>query len=490
MALDDDNDLRRERREKLARLRADKIEPYPYGYEVTHGAAEILARAGELSAEGKPPVSVAGRLVSKRLHGKAGFGHLLDRSGRIQVYFKVDVLGEEAYEFARTLDVGDLVGVTGRVFTTRTGETTVEARAVTLLAKSLRPLPEKWHGLTDVETRYRQRYVDLIVNPEARQTFVLRTRIVAAMRRFLDERGFLEVETPVLQPLYGGASARPFVTHHNALGIPLYLRIANELYLKRLIVGGLERVYEFSKDFRNEGMDRFHNPEFTMLELYQAYADYTGMMEIFESMIRETARAALGATVVEFQGKKADLAKPWARLAYVDAIEAAVGRSVRSATAGDLRALCAERRVPAPPDASRGGLLAELFAALVEPTIEAPTFVVDFPKEISPLAKEKRGDPSLVERFEPFLFGMEVGNAFSELNDPEEQEKRFLEQRELLGEEREEAQVLDRDFIRALEYGMPPTGGLGVGIDRITMIFANVASIRDVILFPQMRPEA
>jgi lysyl-tRNA synthetase class 2 len=487
--LDDDREFLRERREKAAALRAQGVEPYPYRFEVTHHAAEILERSAALAADGAPPVTVAGRLVSKRLHGKAGFGHLLDRSARIQVYFKVDVLGEEGLAFARGLDVGDIVGVTGRVFTTRTGETTVEAASVTLLAKALRPLPEKWHGLTDLETRYRQRYVDLIVNPEVRETFALRTRIVSAIRRLLDERGFLEVETPVLQPLYGGASARPFVTHHNALGIQLYLRIANELYLKRLIVGGLERVYEFSKDFRNEGMDRFHNPEFTMLELYQAYADYTDMMEIFEAMLREAAVAALGTTVVEFQGKRADLSKPWKRLAYVDAIEAALGRSIRGATAGDLRALCAGRGVDAPAEASRGGLLAELFATLVEPSIEEPTFVVDFPKEISPLAKGKRGDPELVERFEPFLFGMEVGNAFSELNDPEEQERRFLSQRDLLGAEREEAQVLDRDFLRALEYGMPPTGGLGVGIDRLTMIFANVPSIRDVILFPQMRPE-
>ncbi len=488
--LDDDNDLRRERREKLAALRAAGVEPFPYRFAVTHSASEILASATALSAADAPNVSAAGRLVSKRLHGKAGFGHLLDRTGQIQVYFKVDVLGEAQYEFARALDMGDIVGIDGRVFTTRTGETTVEARSITLLSKSLRPLPEKWHGLTDLETRYRQRYVDLIVNPEVRKTFALRTRIVSAIRRFLDERGFLEVETPVLQPLYGGASARPFVTHHNALGIPLYLRIANELYLKRLIVGGLERVYEFSKDFRNEGMDRFHNPEFTMLELYQAYADYGDMMDIFEGMLREAALASLGTTVVTFQGKSADLARPWQRLTYVDAIERAVGRSVRGASAADLRALCADHKIAAAPEASRGGLLAELFGALVEPSIEEPTFVLDFPKEISPLAKEKRGDPDLVERFEPFLFGMEVGNAFSELNDPEEQERRFLAQKELLGDEREEAQVLDRDFIRALEYGMPPTGGLGVGIDRITMVFANEPSIRDVILFPQMRPEA
>jgi lysyl-tRNA synthetase class 2 len=488
--IDDDNDLRRERREKLAGLRASGIEPYPYRFAATHSAAEILAGAARLVEPGAAPVAIAGRLVSKRLHGKAGFGHVLDRSGRMQVYFKVDVLGEERYDFARALDVGDIVGIEGPVFTTRTGETTVEARSVTLLAKSLRPLPEKWHGLTDLETRYRQRYVDLIVNPEVRETFALRTRIVSAIRRFLDDRGFLEVETPVLQPLYGGASARPFVTHHNALGIPLYLRIANELYLKRLIVGGLERVYEFAKDFRNEGMDRFHNPEFTMLELYQAYADYGDMMEIFEGMLREAARAALGTTVVTFQGKTADLAQPWRRVSYIDAVERAAGRSVRGATAADLRTLAARHGIDAPPEASRGWFLAELFGTLVEPSIEEPTFVLDFPKEISPLAKEKRGDPELVERFEPFLFGMEVGNAFSELNDPEEQERRFLAQKELLGAEREEAQVLDRDFLRALEYGMPPTGGLGVGIDRVTMVFADQPSIRDVVLFPQMRPEA
>jgi lysyl-tRNA synthetase class 2 len=462
--LQDDNALIRERKEKLDRLRADGVEPFPYDFRVTHGSGDVIARFEELGAEGAPEVSVAGRVIAKRLHGKAGFGHILDRDGRLQIYFKLDVLGPERLAFAERLDIGDWIGVRGRVFKTRTGEITIEARDIALLAKSLRPLPEKWHGLTDLETRYRQRYVDLIVNPEVRQTFVLRTRIVTAIRNFLDARGFLEVETPVLQPLYGGASARPFVTHHNALGIPLYLRIANELYLKRLIVGGLDRVYEFSKDFRNEGMDKTHNPEFTMLELYQAYADYNDMMEIF--------------------------AAPWRKLAYMDALEEALGRPLSAAGVEELRALCRERRVEHAPEASRGKLLNDLFGALVEPHIVEPTFLVDFPKEISPLAKEKRGSPDLVERFEPLLFGMEVGNAFSELNDPIEQEKRFLAQKELLGEEREEAQELDRDFLRALEYGMPPTGGLGVGIDRVTMIFANVTSIRDVILFPQMRPES
>jgi lysyl-tRNA synthetase, class II len=485
----DDNALIRERKEKLTRLRASGTEPYPYRYEPTHGSDDIVARFDELSAEGAPEVRVAGRLVAKRLHGKAGFAHILDRAGRLQIYLKLDILGDAAFESAQHLDIGDWVGVRGRVFRTRTGEITVEAHDVALLSKALRPLPEKWHGLTDLETRYRQRYVDLIVNPEVRETFVMRTRIVSAIRAFLDARGFLEVETPVLQPLYGGASARPFITHHNALGIPLYLRIANELYLKRLIVGGLDRVYEFSKDFRNEGMDKTHNPEFTMLELYQAYADYGDMMEIFESMLRDAAFAVLGTTVVTYQGRSADLAQPWRRLSYVDALEAALDLPVRDASAERLREIARARRVEHAPEASRGKLLNDLFGALVEPAIVEPTFLIDFPKEISPLAKEKRGAPDLVERFEPLLFGMEVGNAFSELNDPEEQERRFLAQKELMGEEREEAQALDRDFLRALEYGMPPTGGLGVGIDRVTMIFANVTSIRDVILFPQMRPE-
>lgn len=486
----DDNALMRERREKLERLRADGVEPFPYRYEPTHNSAEIVARFDELAAPDAPHVAVAGRLLAKRLHGKAGFGHLLDREGRIQIYFKHDILGSERLEFCERLDLGDWIGVRGRVFRTRTGEITVEAHEVELLAKSLRPLPEKWHGLTDLETRYRQRYVDLIVNPDVRKTFVMRARIVSSIRAFLDARGFIEVETPVLQPLYGGASARPFVTHHNALGIPLYLRIANELYLKRLIVGGLDRVYEFAKDFRNEGMDKTHNPEFTMLELYQAYADYHDMMEIFESMLREAALATLGTTAIEYQGRKADLAQPWRRLAYMDALEEAVSRPLRQATSAELRDVCRTHGVEHAPEASRGKLLNDLFGALVEPRIVDPTFLVDFPKEISPLAKEKRGAPDLVERFEPILFGLEVGNAFSELNDPEEQERRFLAQKELLGEEREEAQALDHDFLRALECGMPPTGGLGVGIDRVAMIFANVTSIRDVVLFPQMRPES
>ncbi|MFN0150740.1 MAG: lysine--tRNA ligase [bacterium] len=486
----DDNALIRERRDKLQRLRADGVEPFPYSYTPTHTSGQIVASFAELEAPDAPHVCVAGRLVAKRLHGKAGFGHVLDRAGRMQIYFKHDILGAAQLEFCERLDLGDWIGVRGRVFKTRTGEITVEAHEVALLAKSLRPLPEKWHGLTDLETRYRQRYVDLIVNPEVRQTFLLRTRIVSAIRAFLDARNFIEVETPVLQPLYGGASARPFVTHHNALGIPLYLRIANELYLKRLIVGGLDRVYEFAKDFRNEGMDKTHNPEFTMLELYQAYADYHDMMEIFESMLRYAAIETLGTTEIEYQGKKADLGKPWKRLAYMDALEEAVGRPLRQATAVELREACRAHRVEFAPEASRGKLLNDLFGALVEPHIVDPTFLIDFPKEISPLAKEKRGAPDLVERFEPLLFGLEVGNAFSELNDPEEQERRFLAQKELLGEEREEAQSLDHDFLRALEYGMPPTGGLGVGIDRVAMIFANVTSIRDVVLFPQMRPEA
>jgi lysyl-tRNA synthetase class 2 len=357
------------------------------------------------------------------------------------------------------------------------------------LAKSLRPLPEKWHGLTNKETRYRQRYVDLIVNPEVQGAFRKRAAVVRSIRAFLDGRGFLEVETPILQPLYGGASARPFLTHHNALNMKLYMRIADELYLKRLIIGGLEKVYEIGKDFRNEGIDRTHNPEFTQLELYEAYSDYRDMMGLLEEMVRAVARDLTGGTAVTYQGRTADLAEPWRVVSFVDSLAEKLTFDPLSADPAALASVASGRGVEIAEGSSRGAMLDALFEALVEPSIDGPTFVVDFPKEISPLAKERKDRPGVVERFEPYLFGMEIGNSFSELNDPIEQRARFEAQRGLRGKEGEEAQQIDEDFLRALEHGMPPTGGLGVGIDRLAMIFADQPSIRDVLFFPQLRPE-
>jgi len=461
--------------------------------------------------------------MSKRAHGKASFGHVLDGSGKIQVYFREDILGSEAYELFHLMDVGDIVGVRGPAFKTRTGEITVKAESLELLTKSLRPLPEKWHGLKDVETRYRQRYVDLIVNTDVRRLFSARSRIIAIVRGFLDERGFVEVETPVLQPLYGGAFARPFVTHHQALDMELYLRIADELYLKRLIVGGIEKVYEIGKDFRNEGIDRTHNPEFTQLELYQAYADYFDMMKLLEDMIASVVQQLNNGLKCAYSEHELDFSPPWKRVTYFDALREHLGVDLRSATYEELKALCLklgvdiEGHVPAEPGEtcpSKGGaeaglaragiphkstkgvaltrieLIDELFSEKVQPQLIQPTFVYDYPKEISPLAKERPDSPGIAERFEPVVAGLEIGNAFSEQNDPQEQARQFDLQAELRAKGNLEAQPKDLDFLRALEYGMPPTGGMGLGIDRLTMILTNARTIREVILFPHLRPEA
>lgn len=476
------------RLDKRLALEEKGVNPYPTRFDRRHTAADVAERFDEWNESGEE-LSLAGRLMTVRRMGKASFAHLQDRSGRVQLYFRKDVVGEEAYDTWKKLEPGDLVGVRGVPLLTKTGEKSIEVRSFEVLAKSLRPLPEKWHGLTNKETRYRQRYVDLIVNPDVAEVFARRAALVRSIRSFLDGRGFLEVETPVLQPIYGGASARPFITHHNALDMRLYLRIADELYLKRLIVGGLEKVYEIGKDFRNEGIDRTHNPEFTQLELYQAYTDYRGMMELFAEMLRTAAKDLHGGTEITFGGRTADLGEPWKELSFVDALSERLGADVMTLGEGPLRAACAERGLETPGDASRGAMMNDLFEALVEPSIEDPTFVTDYPKEISPLAKESPSRPGVVERFEPFLFGMEVGNAFSELNDPIDQRARFEAQQSLRGAEREEAQQVDEDYLRALEYGMPPTGGLGMGIDRISMIFADQPSIRDVLLFPQLRPE-
>jgi len=489
------------RREKLKELRQRGIAPFAYRYERTHTAAEVLTA---FAPERDTTVSVAGRLVSLRSHGKTTFAHLEDPTGRIQLYFKREDLGEAAYEVVRLLDLGDIVGVSGAVFRTKTQEITIRAREVTLLAKALRPLPlgkedetgERHGALADPETRYRQRYADLAVHPDARAVFTLRARVIGYLRRFLDQRGYVEVETPVLQPLYGGALARPFLTHHNALDARLYLRIATELYLKRCIVGGLEKVYEIGKDFRNEGLDRLHNPEFTMLEFYQAYIDYADVMGILEAMLSGLVTELYGGPAIERFGKTFNLTPPWPRRAYRALVAEHAKIDLARATDTELRERLAGGRVigedGAPQDLRalpRTRLIDEVFKHFVEATLEQPTFVVDYPVEISPLAKPKRGDPTLAERFELYVQGRELANAFSELNDPDEQRARFEAQVQARAAGDQEAHQLDQDYVRALEYGMPPTGGAGLGIDRLVMLLAERPSIRDVILFPLLRPE-
>ena len=491
MTRDEGSELVRQRQEKLEALRRRGIDPFGGRFPVTHWArslAERLGGAGEEALKTANPVSLAGRVVALRHHGKSCFAHLMDHTGRIQLYARADRLGEE-YERFTDLDIGDFVGVTGEMFRTRTGELTVAVKAFTFLSKSLRPLPEKWHGLKDVETRYRQRYVDLIVNEEVRAVFLLRARLVAAMRRFLDARGFLEVETPMMQPIPGGAIARPFKTHHNALGMDLYLRIAPELYLKRLLVGGFERVYEINRNFRNEGISTQHNPEFTMLEFYQAYADYTDLMELTEALFVELAQSVLGRLTLAWGGHTIDLTPPWRRLMFFEGISEALGAAVAPDTPGDVVARAAAARGIAPHGRAAWNVWKEVFEQLVEPRLVQPTFVVDFPIELSPLAKRKRDNPALVDRFELFIGQREIANAYSELNDPIDQLGRFREQAQLLARGDEEAHWLDEDYVRALEYGMPPAAGEGIGIDRLVMLFADQPSIREVILFPHLRPE-
>ena len=481
-------ELMRQRAAKITQWRAIGVQPYAYRFAVTHHADTALALADAVTAEPGERVRMAGRVMSLRGHGKAGFANLLDATGSIQLYFRSDHLGE-AFKRYELLDVGDWIGVEGALFRTRTGEITVRVDAIELLAKSLRPPPAKWNGLKDPETRYRQRYADLFMNLEVRETFRRRARLVTEVRAFLDARGFLEVETPVLQPLYGGAFARPFVTRHNALDMDLYLRISNELYLKRLIAGGLERVYELARDFRNEGMDRTHNPEFTMLEFYQAFADFNDMMETTEQLVSEAVRHAAGATRVTWQGETLEFAPPWPRLSMPEAVGAAVGEDVRDLDPARLRRLAAARGLEARPGSGPGALLDELFSALVQPTLRQPTFVVEHPAETSPLARPSRERLGLVERFEAFVAGTEIANAFSEQNDPTEQRAAFEAQMARRAAGDEEAQVLDEDYLRALEYGMPPTGGVGIGLDRLVMLVTDSRSIRDVLLFPQLRPE-
>jgi lysyl-tRNA synthetase class 2 len=485
-AVVEENDQIRARAEKRERLEEAGIEVYPNGYPVTHTAREAIAAYDAGGDAG--PVAIAGRVMSKRKMGRATFVHVQDRSGRAQIYMKSDDLGAESYERLDLVDLGDFLGTSGRMFRTKTGEITLAAAEWTFLAKAMRPLPEKWHGLADKEIRFRQRYLDLIVNEEARRIFLARSRMISAMRGVLDGRGFVEVETPILQPLYGGAMARPFRTVHNALGLTLYLRIANELYLKRCLVGGFERVYEFGKDFRNEGMDRTHQPEFTQMEAYQAYGDYRDGMELAEALVRAACEAANGSPRVESGGTLLDFGEPWERVPFFEAIERETGRDLSALDESRVREACEKNRLELPEDASVGKMLDELFSELAQPKLLRPTFVVDYPVITSPLSKRKPGSDALVERFEPIVLGMEIGNGFSELNDPAEQRARFEEQLRAAGRD-EDTMVLDEPFLRALEHGMPPASGLGIGIDRLAMILTGTEQIREVVLFPQMRPE-
>ncbi|HHY47079.1 MAG TPA: lysine--tRNA ligase [Firmicutes bacterium] len=486
MTLQDVNELMQVRLEKLAKLRAQGIDPFGARFERTHLTREIMERIEELEGH---EVSVAGRIMAIRGHGKATFMDLLDLGGRIQIYGKLDVLGQEHYRIFTSLDIGDIIGVIGKVFRTRRGEITVGVDSFVLLAKCLRPLPEKWHGLKDVDLRYRQRYLDLIVNPESRDVFIKRSRIVSAIRSYLDARGFLEVETSSMHPIAGGAAARPFITHHNALDIDLYLRIAIELYLKRLIVGGMEKVYEIGRVYRNEGISTRHNPEFTMLELYQAYADYTDIMALTEDLIHHVAEEVLGTSLIQYQGAEINLAPPWPRVPMVDLVKSHTGVDFRAISTDEVAREAARKLgVETPDAASWGKILFATYEELVEPKLTSPVFVIDYPVEVSPLAKRKAEDPRFVYRFELIIAGREIANAFSELNDPLDQRERFIQQLKEREAGDEEAHMFDEDFLQALEYGMPPTGGLGIGIDRLVMLLTNSDSIRDVILFPTMRP--
>ena len=482
----DISEVRKVRKAKLAELIANGKNPFEIvSYDRTATAGRI--RADYDAYEGKD-VSVAGRLMSKRVMGKASFGHIADSDGDLQVYFSREDLGVDEYAEFKKLDVGDIIGVQGRIFKTKTGEITVHATKVTLLSKSLLPLPEKYHGLKDPELRYRQRYVDLIANPEVKEIFVKRSKIVSAVREFLDGEGFYEVETPVLNTLAGGANARPFITHHNTLDVDMYLRIATELYLKRCIVGGFEKVYEVGRIFRNEGMDPKHNPEFTTVELYQAYVDYNAMMDIAERLVQHCAMKVCGTLDITYQGQQLSLAGPWERLTMVDAVKRYVGIDFNSDDLGALIDSANKLGLDLPKDTSWGNALYKVFDSFVEDKLTGPLFIIDYPVEVSPLAKKKPTDPRLTERFEMFVTGKELGNAFSELNDPNDQRERFEAQMQAKAKGDEEAQPYDEDFVTALEYGMPPTGGLGFGIDRLVMLLTDSYSIREVLLFPTMRP--
>ena len=493
----DINVLIKRRYEELDELRNKGIETFAYSFDTDAYSEDIKNDFGKFENK---DVRLAGRIMTIRRMGKASFAHIMDQKGRIQIYLKKDDIGDN-YDAFRLMDIGDIIGIEGYVFKTKTGEISVHVRSLKLLAKSLRPLPIAKEGedeqgnkiiydqFADKELRYRQRYVDLVVNPNVKEVFINRSKIVSSVRNYLEAKGYLEVETPVLQPLYGGASARPFVTHHNALDIDLYLRIADELYLKRLVVGGFDGVYEISKDFRNEGMDRSHNPEFTMLELYVAYKDYNWMMELVEELFEYICNTVFGSFEFTFEDKLINFRRPWKRINYVEAIADKTGLDVISASENDLRALAKNLGIEIEGLLGKAKLIDEIFSQVVEPEIIQPTFVVDYPLILSPLAKKHRSKEGLVERFEGYVAGKEICNAFSELNDPLDQRKRFEDQVKMREAGDEEAQQVDEDFLRSMEYGMPPMAGLGIGIDRLVMLLTNQSSIRDVIFFPQMKPQ-
>ncbi len=476
------------RREKLAKLQEEGKDPFKITkFEKTHNSKQIRDNFEELENK---DVTIAGRIMAKRIMGKASFCHIQDDEGKIQSYVSINELGEESYKQFKEDDIGDIIGITGFVFKTKTGEISIHAKEVTLLAKSLRPLPEKFHGLKDTDLRYRQRYVDLIMNPEVKETFLKRTAIIKEIRNILDEKDYIEVETPILNTIAGGASARPFITHHNTLDMDMYLRIANELYLKRLIVGGFGKVYEMGRMFRNEGMDIKHNPEFTNIELYAAYQDYNDMMDITEEIISKVAQRVLGTTKISYQGTAIDLTPSWKRISMIDSIKEVTGVDFNQIET-DEQAQKVAKELNIELDElkmTRGEIISQVFEAKVEETLVQPTFIYDYPVEVSPLTKRKPADPRLTERFEVFIGGREYGNAYSELNDPIDQYERFKKQVEAREAGDEEANMMDNDFVTALEYGMPPTGGLGIGVDRLIMLLTDSASIRDVLLFPTMKP--
>lgn len=505
--MSENDDLVLQRKQKATELNNLGINVYPRKYEYTHTASQILGQFADLKEgdEDANTVRVAGRIMTTRDMGKASFSHLKTDSNRkpgqsnsdnrpsdqIQIYVRKDVLDDRKYELYKKLDIGDFIGVEGNVFRTRTGELTVKAKNLVVLAKSLRPLPEKWHGLKDVETRYRQRYVDLLVNQPVKEIFIARSSIITTLREFLDNAGFLEVETPMMQSIAGGAAARPFITHHQALDMDLFLRIAPELYLKRLIIGGLGKVYEINRNFRNEGISTRHNPEFTMLELYEAYSDYEDMMDLCEELLTYAAQKVLGSLKIKYQGHDIDLTRPWKRMSLYEAIKKYSELDFDEiSTLEDTRKAAESLKVKIEKNYKRGKIITRIFEEMVEPKLISPVFITDYPVDVTPLAKSKDGSPEIVERFELYIGSQELANAYSELNDPQEQKERLIAQAKERNAGDEEAQMLDEDYVRAMEYGMPPCGGLGIGIDRLVMILTDSASIRDVIFFPQLRKEA
>ena len=482
------NEQMQVRIDKMHKIEEHGWKPFGYRFLYTHRAADIAAQFDELS-EKETEVKMAGRIMAIRGHGKTCFMDMQDKTGRIQVYVRKDVIGEENYALIKLMDIGDTVGITGTAFRTHMGELSIKANSVEMLSKSLRPLPEKWHGLKDVETRYRQRYVDLIVNPEVRDTFVKRSQIIRSVREVLDSHDFLEVETPILNTIAGGAAARPFISYHNALDMQVYMRIAPELYLKRLIVGGMDRVYEMGRVFRNEGIDNRHNPEFTSVEIYQAFADYRDMMDLTEEVVVKTAEKVLGTTTINYEGTTIELASPWKRMSMIEAVKEYSGKDFTNVTdLEEARAIAKELNVAVEPSFGIGKIINACFEEYVEDKLIQPTFITGHPKEISPLAKSNPENPEITDRFEAYIYGREICNGFTELNDPIDQKERLLKQVEERANGDEEANMMDEDFVNALEYGLPPTGGLGIGIDRLVMFLTNSSTIRDVLFFPTMKP--